>query len=147
MSASAGPQWNNTGTPGSSRSLSLFANLSAGYSSEFSQATIAYTRSSNNGYGVVGGAIADSVSFSTSRTLERVWLCALTTAYTQSSQLPSSTSLPFTFHTTVMGVQVSRAIVAVSPPMQAIRCRTSPTKALRPPSIYSAASSMSPDTG
>ena len=111
MSASAGPQWNNTGTPGSSRALSLFTNLSASYSGKFSQGTMAYTRSSNSGYGVVGGAISDSVSFSISRTLDRVWLCALTTAYTQSSQLPSSTSLPFTFHTTVMGVQVSRAIV------------------------------------
>ncbi len=111
MSASAGPQWNNTGTPGSSRSLSLLANLSASYTGEFSQATMAYTRGSNSGSGVVGGAISDSVSFSTSRTLNRVWHCALTAAYTQSSQLPSSSSLPFTFHTTVMGVQVSRAIV------------------------------------
>ena len=111
MSASAGPQWNSTGTPGSSTAMSLFANLSTSYSGEFSQATIAYSRSSNSGYGVVGGAVSNSVSFSITRTLDRVWFCALTTAYTQSSQLPSSTSLPFTFHTTVMGVQVSRAIV------------------------------------
>jgi hypothetical protein len=111
MSASAGPQWNNTGTPGSSSALTLFANLTASYSGEFSQAAMAYTRSSNSGYGVVDGAISNSVSFSTSRILDRVWLCALTTAYTQSSQLPSATSLPFTFHTTVMAVQVSRAIV------------------------------------
>ena len=111
MSASAGPQWNDAGAPGSSRALSLFANLSANYSGKFSQATMAYTRSSNSGSGVVGGAISDSVSFSTGRTLDRVWFCALSTAYTQSSQLPSAATLPFTFHTTVMGVQVSRAIV------------------------------------
>jgi len=111
ISASAGPQWNDSGTPGSSRALSLFANLSANYSGEFSHATMTYTRSSNSGSGVVGGAISDSLSFSTSRTFDRVWLCALTSAYTQSSELPSATSVAFTFDTTVMGVQVSRAIV------------------------------------
>jgi hypothetical protein len=42
----------------------------------------AYTRSSNSGSGVVGGAISNSVTFSTSRTFDRVWLCALTSAYT-----------------------------------------------------------------
>lgn len=111
ISASAGPQWNDSGTPGSTRALSLFANLSATYSGEFSHATMSYTRSSNSGSGVVGGAISDSVTFSTSRTFDRVWLCALTSAYSQSSELPSASSVAFTFDTTVIGVQVSRAIV------------------------------------
>jgi hypothetical protein len=111
ISASAGPQWNSSDTPGSTQSLSLFANLSANYNGEFSHTALAYTRSSNSGSGVVGGATSSSVSFSISRTLDRVWLCALTAAYSQSSELPSATSLPFTFHTTVAGAQVSRAIV------------------------------------
>jgi len=111
LSASAGPQWNNTNTPGSTSAMSLFANLSASYSGKFSQATLAFTRSSNSGSGVVGGATSNSVSFSTSRIFDRVWFCALTSAYTQSSQVPSAGSLSFSFHTTVAGVQVSRAIV------------------------------------
>jgi hypothetical protein len=111
LSASAGPQWNRSGTPGSPTSLSLFANLSANYNGEFSRAMLGYTRSSNSGFGVVDGATSNSVTFSTSRTFDRVWLCALTAAYTQSAELPSAASLPFTFHTTVAGVQVSRAIV------------------------------------
>ena len=111
INASAGPQWNDSGAPSSGKALSLFANVSASYSGEFSQANMAFTRSSSSGSGVVGGAISDSISFSTSRTLDRVWLCALTAAYTQSSQVPSAASLPFTFYTTVLGVQVSRSIV------------------------------------
>lgn len=107
---SAGPQWTSINTPGGTPSLSLFANLSATYSGEFSRASLAYTRSSNSGFGVVGGAISDSVSFTASRTFDRVWLCALSTAYTQTANLPAAGSLPFTFHTTVTGVQVSRAI-------------------------------------
>jgi hypothetical protein len=111
FSASAGPQWNDSGIPGSTRALSLFANVSATYSGQFSHATMSFSRSSNNGSGVVGGAISDSVAFSTGRIFNRVWLCALTAAYTQSTQLPSASSLAFTFDTTVMGVQISRAIV------------------------------------
>jgi hypothetical protein len=111
FSASAGPQWTSIDSPGSTPTLSLYANLSATYSGKFSHATLAYTRSSNSGYGVVAGAISNSVTFSTSRIFDRVWLCALSSAYTQTAQLPSANSPPFTFHTTVAGVQVSRAIV------------------------------------
>ncbi|MGP8259007.1 MAG: hypothetical protein ACLQM6_03535 [Acidobacteriaceae bacterium] len=111
ISASAGPAWNNTDTPGSTSTHSLYANLSAIYAGKFSQAAMAYTHSTNSGYGVVGGALSDSVSFSTGRTLDRVWQCSFTAAYSKTSELPSAASLPFTFHTTVLGVQVSRAIV------------------------------------
>ena len=111
VSASAGPQWNDSGIPGSTRALSLFANISSTYSGQFAHATMSFSRSSNNGSGVVGGAISDSVAFSTSRIFNRVWLGALTTAYTQSTQLPSASSLAFTFDTTVIGVQISRSIV------------------------------------
>jgi hypothetical protein len=111
VSLAAGPQWTSIDTPGSTPALSLFANLSASYNGEFSRATLAYTRSSNSGSGVVGGAISDSITFSTGRTLDRVWLCALTAAYTQTAGLPSAASIPFSFHTTVAGVQISRALV------------------------------------
>jgi hypothetical protein len=109
-SLAAGPQWSSIDSSGSSRSLSLFASLSATYAGQLSHASLAYSRSSNSGYGVVGGAISDSVNFSAGRTFNRVWLCTFTSAYTQSSNLPSAGSLPFTFHTTVAGGQISRAI-------------------------------------
>ena len=110
ISLAAGPQWSSIDIPGSSPLLSLFADLSATYAGEFSHASLGYSRSSNSGYGVVGGAISDSVTFSTGRTFNRVWLCALTSAYTQTSNLSTAGSLPFTFHTTVAGVQIARAI-------------------------------------
>ena len=110
MSLAAGPQWTGIDSPGLTPTLSLFANLSASYAGKFSHATIAYSRSSNSGFGVVGGAISNSVTFSTGRTFDRVWFCALTSAYTQTANLPTAASLPFTFHTTVAGVQVSRAL-------------------------------------
>ena len=109
-SLAAGPQWTSIDSPGLTPALSLFANLSATFTGKFSQATLAYSRSSNSGFGVVGGAISNSVTFSTGRTFDRVWMVALTAAYTQTSNLPLAATLPFTFHTTVAGVQVSRAL-------------------------------------
>jgi hypothetical protein len=109
-SLAAGPQWTGIDSPGLTPALSLFANLSAGFAGEFSHASLAYSRSTNSGFGVVGGAISDSVTFSAGRVVDRVWLVALTAAYTQTSDLPSAVTLPFTFHTTVAGVQVSRAL-------------------------------------
>jgi hypothetical protein len=109
-SLAAGPQWTSIDSPGLTPALSLFANLSANYTGEFSHASVAYSRSTNSGFGVVGGAISNSVTFSAGHTYDRVWLVALTAAYTQTSNLPSAVTLPFTFHTTVAGVQVSRAL-------------------------------------
>ena len=109
-SLSAGPQWTSIDSPGITPTLSLFASLSASYAGKFSHATIAYSRSSNSGFGVVGGAISNSVTFSTGRTFDRVWFCALTSSYTQTANLPTAATLPFSFHTTVAGVQVSRAL-------------------------------------
>ncbi len=109
-SLAAGPQWTSIDSPGLTPALSLFANLSASYTGEFSNASLAYSRSTNSGFGVVGGAISNSVTFSAGRVVDRVWLVALTAAYTQTSDLPSAVTLPFTFHTTVAGVQVSRAL-------------------------------------
>jgi hypothetical protein len=48
---------------------------------------------------------------SVSRTFARVWNCAASASYTQSSGLPGANVAPFTFDTTVAGVQTSRAIV------------------------------------
>ena len=109
-SLSAGPQWISIATPGNTPSLSLFANLSGTYTGKFSNASLVYTRNANSGYGVVDGSISSSVTFSATRSFDRVWLCAATAAYTQTTGLPSSISLPFSFHTTVAGAQVTRAI-------------------------------------
>lgn len=108
LNASSGPEWTTVGLPGSSPSLSLYADAALAYTGEFSRASLAFVRSTNNGYGVIGGSLSDAVSFSTSRTFVRVWNCAFTSAYTHSSALAGVA--PYTFDTTLAGFQVSRAI-------------------------------------
>jgi len=107
MSAAGGPQWSSNG---SFQSVSLFADVSASYAGEFSHLSLTYMRSANAGFGVAGGTISNGVSFSTGRTFARVWNCGFTAAYTQSSNLPLPGVASYSFHTTVMGGQVSRAI-------------------------------------
>jgi hypothetical protein len=110
FSASAGPQWTSLNSAGSSSSLSLFADVAASYAGQFSHAALSYTRSTNSGFGVVGGSLSDSINFTTGRTFNRVWLCSANAAYTRTENLPSVATVPFTFHTEVVGGQVSRAL-------------------------------------
>ena len=111
MSASAGPQWTRINSANSIRDLSFFADVSGEYTGEFSHASAAYVRSTNSGFGVTGGARSDSVMFVVNRVVARVWNGAITTSYTRSESLPSPLVVPFSFNTTLAGVQVSRAIV------------------------------------
>jgi len=110
FSASAGPEWTRPDTSGSATSTSLFVDLSATYASQFARSTLSYTRSTNSGFGVVGGSLSDSINFSTSRTFNRVWLCSANAAYTRTQNLPSFDSAPFTIYTELAGGQVSRAL-------------------------------------
>ena len=50
LNASAGPEWTSINVPGSSLSLSLYANAVLAYSGEFSRASLAFVRSTNSGY-------------------------------------------------------------------------------------------------
>jgi hypothetical protein len=111
VSLAGGPQWSAEDLSGSSQSVSLYANASAAYTGRFSHASLAYTRSTNSGYGVVGGALSDSVSFGASRTFSRVWTTSVSAAYARNTSLPSQTSASYAFNTTVGSVQVSRAIM------------------------------------
>lgn len=111
FNASAGPQWTTLSSSGSSSSLSLYTSASASYAAQYTQTSLSYTRSTNGGFGVVGGAASDSVIFSTNRTFNRVWLCSASVAYTRTQNLPTAGAVPFTYHTTVFGGQVSRALM------------------------------------
>ena len=108
LNASSGPEWTSVSLPGSSLSLSLYADAALAYTGKFSRASLAYVRSTNNGYGVIAGSLSDAVSFTTSRTFVRVWNCGFTSSYTHSSSLAGLA--PYTFDTTLAGFQVSRAI-------------------------------------
>lgn len=107
--ASVGPQWTSISST-NTKLLSLFANVAASYSPGHSHISVGYVRSTNNGYGVTGGTTSDSVSGSISGSFGRVWSAAAYSAFTRSDNLPVPGVSPFSFHTTVTGFQISRAI-------------------------------------
>ncbi|MGD0798983.1 MAG: hypothetical protein ABR910_14800 [Acidobacteriaceae bacterium] len=110
VSASAGPQWTEIGSSGGTQSVTAFADVAATYAGEFCNATVAYTRSNNSGYGVTVGALSDSVVGIARRTFARVWSGAVTGSYTRTASLPSASGLPFSFDTKIGGLQFARAL-------------------------------------
>ena len=93
------------------------------------------------------GIPAPASTFSAGRVVDRVWLVALTAAYTRTSALPSAVTLPFTFHTTVPACRSRASWPEHSPPTPATLCKSSPTRERPPQSISSAASPMWPASG
>ena len=110
MSVSAGPQWSSIGS-GNSEAVSVSASASLSYTGQFTHGAISYSRGTNSGSGVIGGALSQSGSVSGGRTFARVWNCAANASYTQSSTLPFAGVAPDSFETVIAGVQVSRAIM------------------------------------
>jgi len=111
ISLSAGPQWTNVESTTSLRSVSVYVDASATYAGRFSHASIAYVRGTNNGFGVAGGSLSNSVTFTTSKTFAVVWNCSVYTAYSRTSGLATTGVNPASFDTFVGGGQVSRAIM------------------------------------
>jgi hypothetical protein len=113
MNVSAGPQWSKgTGSQNTSTSTSLYASASLNYSAQFSNFVLGYSRGVNSGFGVTAGAYADSVHFGASRNFARVWNGAVSASYTRTTSLASSgTTSSFAPQTSVVGGQISRAIV------------------------------------
>jgi hypothetical protein len=111
VSMSAGPQWTDLNLSGNPISLSLYAQASANYAAKFSHMSLAFVRSANSGYGVIAGAVSDSVSFSIGRTFARVWNCSANAAYVQSAGLTGAEAGNFSSQTVFGGVQLSRALM------------------------------------
>jgi len=111
MSVSAGPQWTSIDSPGSSQGVNVAANASLSYGGQFTHVAISYTRGTNSGSGVVGGALSQGGTISAGRTFARVWSCSVNASYTQSSSLPFANASPFSVDATVASAQVSRAIM------------------------------------
>lgn len=110
VNAAAGPQWISLGSATSGYSISLYADIAASYAGKAAGASLAFTRSSNSGYGVTGGAVSNSAFFNVSRTFAVVWRASATSSYARSSNLPLPGVAPFTINTAVEAIQVSRAI-------------------------------------
>jgi hypothetical protein len=111
INLSAGPQWTTIQTSTSSRSTSLFVDASAAYTGKSANSTLTFVRSTNNGYGALGGSLSNGVSFTFSRKLGVVWNLSATSSYTRSSNLLAIGIGSFSSDTYVESAQISRAIV------------------------------------
>jgi hypothetical protein len=110
LTAGAGPQWTTVELGNNTSSLGVFINVTASYQSERARSTVAFIRTTNAGYGVIGGALSNSVSYTGSKALGRLWAGALTASYVDTSSLASSLLPAYNFHTAIVGAQVSRAL-------------------------------------
>lgn len=111
LNASAGPQWTTIELGSNSMSLDVFASVIASYKGERTQSTLAFLRSSNAGYGVIGGARSNTVSYVGTRKFgSGLWDGGFYGSYSDSKSLASSLLPSYQFHTGTVGVQVSRAL-------------------------------------
>jgi hypothetical protein len=111
-SIGAGPQFSSSynnpqPTP---TSHSLYVSASAGYTADFANFSLSYSRGTNAGSGVLLGANSDSVSLSAGRTFARVWNASIFSAYTRTTSLSITGAPPFKAETLVEGVQAGRAV-------------------------------------
>ncbi len=108
---SGGPQFTTLENSGSATAPSLYVNAAATYAGKSSSASLSFIRSTNAGYGVNSGALADSIGFSFSTRVAQVWNISGTASYTRSSNLPVVGVPAYSSNTYVEGIQVSRAIL------------------------------------
>jgi hypothetical protein len=110
LSAAAGPQWTIIQFANNSTSLNVFVDTSVSYQSERSRSAVAYVRTTNAGYGVIGGGLSNAVSYMGSKQLGTMWAGSLTASYTDTKSFASPLFPAYEFHTGTVGVQVSRAL-------------------------------------
>jgi hypothetical protein len=110
-SISAGPQWTTIQTAANVTSTSIFVDGSASYAGKSATSMLTFVRSTNSGYGTLGGTLSNGVVFSANRAFGIVWNAAATASFTQSSSLPAPGIPSFSSDTYVEGVQISRALL------------------------------------
>lgn len=112
LNAAGGPQWTTIDLGTRSTSLDVFVNVGASYKGERTQSTLTFVRSTNAGYGVIGGGRSNSVSYVGTRKFGGggLWAGSLDASYSDTKSLATSLLPSYQFHTGVVGVQVSRAL-------------------------------------
>jgi len=109
-SVAAGPQWTTVDLGSRTTSLGVFVDVSASYQGEYARHSLSYVRGTNSGYGVIGGAITDSVNYTGSRQFRRVWAASVIASYARSTSLPSPLLPAYSFNTAAVGGQVAHAL-------------------------------------
>jgi hypothetical protein len=111
LDAAAGPQWTTIELGTYTTSLSAFANVTGTYQGEVTHQALTFVRSTNAGYGVIGGGVSTSVGYTAERKFGGgLWAAGLNASYTDTKSLPSPALPSFVFHTGVVGAQVSHAL-------------------------------------
>jgi len=111
VDAAVGPQWTTIELGTDTTSISAFANVAATYQGEVTHQALTFVRSTNAGYGVIGGGVSTSVGYTAERKFGGgLWAAGLNASYSDTKSLPSATLPSFVFHTGVVGAQVSRAL-------------------------------------
>ncbi|HWB33583.1 MAG TPA: hypothetical protein VG714_10440 [Acidobacteriaceae bacterium] len=110
LSLAAGPEFTTINFSDQPMSVTAYADAQLNYAGQFEHWSLGYVRSTNSGYGVVGGALADSVNFGVGRTFGKVWGTSANVAYSRTTSLPNVLIAPYNFQTVVAGVQASRAL-------------------------------------
>jgi hypothetical protein len=109
-SLAVGPQWTTIDLGNRSTSLSAFASLSLSYAAERVRHSLSFVRSTNSGYGVIGGALSNSVGYSASGQFSRVWAVSGAASYSRSTSLPTPFLPGYVFNTSAVTGQISRAL-------------------------------------
>jgi hypothetical protein len=111
INLSAGPQWTTIQAASNVTSTSVFVDASGSYVGKSATGSLTFVRSTNNGYGALGGALSNGVTFAIARPFGIVWNVAGTSSYTQTTNLPVPGIASFSSNTYVEGVQLSRALL------------------------------------
>lgn len=110
INVSAGPQWTTIQTSTSVRSTSIFVDASAAYAGKSATGTFTFVRSTNNGFGALGGALSSGAIFSVGRKFGVVWNASANSTYTRTSSLPAPGIGSFSSDTYIESIQLARAI-------------------------------------
>jgi hypothetical protein len=111
LNAAGGPQWTTIELGTYSTSLGVFVNVGASYQGEQTLSALSFVRSTNAGYGVIGGGLSNTVSYLGNRKFgDGLWMGSWNASYSDTKSLASSLLPSYEFHTGIVGVQVSRAL-------------------------------------
>jgi len=110
FNVAAGPEWTKINYAQNPVTVNAYADVSVHYATRFGHMLGAYVRSTNSGFGVVGGSLSDSVTFTATRLHREVWSTTASVGWTHTSSLPTPNAIAYDVKTLVAGFQVSRAL-------------------------------------
>jgi hypothetical protein len=109
LNSTLGPEWTASSVL-TATAVNLAAAITLTYTGRRDSASLAYTRGTNSGSGVVEGTLSDNIGITARRSFNRVWAGSTNVSYTHSASLQNSLLLPYTIQSVTSSAQISRAI-------------------------------------